>query len=138
MNRLITVLLLMVSVPVFAQPHGCPIGTQLEGRYLASKGKGYLPNTLKISPTNDGDAFQFDLQAFWSPKPNNDGSATTQGVFTGEIQVRWCVGHYVSEDRACFLVFNMAQNKIKVTSFGECSYGHNAYPDATYVKQHGK
>ena len=138
MYRIVVFLSLMFPFAVLAEPHGCGSGINLEGRYIASKGKGYLPSSLVVAPTKDDDTYHFDLEAYWAPKPNDDGSHTTQGIFAGQFSVRWCVGHYVSEDRDCFLVFNFAQDQIKVTSFGLCPYGNNAYPDEKYFKRRGK
>lgn len=132
------VLGILSAVAASAQPHGCAVSSSQRGTFIAEKPKGFQPNTLRLDPSKDGDTIRFDLQAYWSPKPNDDGSATTQGIFTGEMAVRWCVGHHVSEDRECYLVFNFQPDTVRVTSFGQCSHGHNAYPDATYRKTRRK
>ncbi len=127
--------LLLFPVLATASPHGCPPGTRIDGRYVAPKPKGHLPGTLVVAPSNKEDTFRFELESYWAPEPDDDGSSTTQGIFSGEFQVRWCVGHYADPEDNCFLVFNFGKNQVKVTSFGSCFYGYNAHPDAIYFRR---
>jgi hypothetical protein len=105
------------------------------GTYSINKGIGYLPSTLKIQNNPKDNSLLFNLESYWSPKPLDDGSSTTQAIYMGSFKTNSCIARYQSLEDECTLTFRLNVNKIEITTSGNCyNIGHNANPDGVYIK----
>jgi hypothetical protein len=137
MKTIILLLLFLFSPLISLADNSCLSGVRLTGSYFVDKGKGYQPSTLTIRSTkNNISIFPFELEAYWSSWPNDDGSRTTQAIYAGEMKVNGCTGTYYSEEDDCRFSFKLSLNSITVSHTGECmSIGHNANPSGIYLKR---
>jgi hypothetical protein len=115
----------------------CLSGGNLSGSYILDKGKGFQPSKLDIRQTSaNPPVYLFDLESYWSPRKNDDGSFTTQAIFKGNMKMDGCIATYFSAEDECTLNFAISKNSIRVTHTGACMYiGHNASPDGIYMKK---
>jgi len=134
MRNLLGFLFYLTAAPIAWANSECP-SESWAGIYIIDKGAGYVPSTLKIRHARDS-SLSFNLESYWSSKPNDDGSSTSQAIYAGSLKVNGCVTDYFSQDDECSLTFMFQHNKIKLATSGWCyNIGHNANPDGVYIKQ---
>jgi hypothetical protein len=134
MKFLLLALLFFSLAPTDVFAEECMLDSQVAGKYAMQKLKGYLPSTLSVTSTDDTSKFEFDLEAYSSSRPNDDGSQTSQSIFHGKFDFRSCVGLYFDPEDQCFFVFDFSKTQVKVVNFGSCYFGHGAYPGGNYVR----
>jgi hypothetical protein len=138
MKPLALALLLLCLSTTNALSESCSLSFEVAGKYVMSQPEGYLPNELLVTATSDSSKFVFDLEAYSSARPNDDGSQTSQSIFHGQFDFCSCIGHYFDPEDQCFFVFDFSENQVRVVDFGSCYFGHNAYPRGTYTKVSAK
>ena len=117
----------------------CPPGKNISGTYYSDKGKDHLPSKIVLhrKKTNKT-TYHFDLESYWSARANDDGSATSQAVYSGDLEVNGCYGKYYSNEDDCLLNFDLKKNTITISHSGACMYiGHNASPNGVYIRAVG-
>lgn len=140
LSRLLSTTIIVASFELsFSSVFACGISkSEIIGTYSMSKGKGYQSNSLMIKNTGDNSELDFLLESFWAPRINDDGSSTSIGTFDGRAKMKGCLAKYIkptTSGRYCKIYFLMEKKgRIKVTTFDDCEYGINAYPDGEYTK----
>jgi hypothetical protein len=115
----------------------CNFGKKLSGSYVIEKAEGYLPNQVDlVSKNSKNSMYKFELDAYWSSRPNDDGSFTSQAYYGGNFKVKRCIAKYYSSEDNCNLTFVFDKNTVTISHYGMCGYiGHNVTLDGVYVKK---
>jgi hypothetical protein len=132
--------LLLISLFIYAgsswSENLCHSDKKLSGSYFSDRGKGYIPSKVVFTrKKSDKTKYHFDLESYWSARAYDDGSSTTQAIYSGDLEVNACSAVYYSDEDDCLLRFEFNNNKITISHTGHCSYiGYNASPDGVYFK----